>query len=124
MGDDATNRNATPIRPKHSVCVECGSEFGGGVAMENGALVCPECGHRQDLQHDRPPREKWIGSPIVIWGGPVLAALVLAGMLANGGKGATRVAWIAQVALTCIALALLVWRAARSTRKARRLRQR
>ena len=57
MDDDATNPKATPIRPKHAVCVKCGYEFGGRVAVVDGALVCPECGHRQDLLRDRPPRE-------------------------------------------------------------------
>lgn len=112
------------IRPKHAVCVKCGYEFAGAVAVVDGVMVCPECGYRQALLHDRPPREKWIGSPIVIWGGPALAVLWVADLLTRGPSGKSTVEWAVLVGVTSIAMALLVWRAVRYTRKIRRLGQR
>lgn len=124
MDDEAVRNTPMEVRPKHAVCVKCGYEFGGGVAVVDGALVCPECGHRQDLMRDRPPREKWIGSPIVIWGGPALAVLWLMYSLTRGRSGESTVAWAVLVGGTSIALAFLLWRAVRYTRKMRQMRQR
>lgn len=124
MDDEACKPSEKVIRPNHAVCVKCGYECGGRVAVVDGALVCPECGHRQDLLRDRPPREKWIGSPIVIWGGPALAVLWLMYSLTRGRSGESTVAWAVEVGVTSIALALLLWRAVRYTRKMRNLSQR
>lgn len=110
MGDDATNPNATPIRPKHAVCVKCGYEFGGGVTLENGYLVCPECAHAFDVRGVRPRRSVWLVRACWILAGVVsvlVPVAVTAGFFATGGA----FDWV-RALIACgivAAIVVLVW---------------
>lgn len=69
-GESATQQVSQPnytageqfdgLRPKNAVCLQCGYLLG-GVPIEGGAVVCPECGHENRFELPTVKGKKWPG---------------------------------------------------------------
>lgn len=103
------------VRPKHAVCVKCGYEFGGGVELEHGYLVCPECAHLfdargaslRDSRRRRPARLAKVGWMVAVVLSLVVPVAIVLGFFALAPQFSWGRALVAVGVV--VAIVVLVW---------------
>lgn len=69
------------VRPKAALCPRCRYRFG-GIPIHNGAIVCPECGHRFEFRFPTRARPRSVGRRRTLPLALAVAALVAMGVWA------------------------------------------
>ena len=103
------------ICPKNAVCTGCGYHFG-GLPIEGGVIICPECGHAQTFEFSEigPPRPRFVARPAMY----VTLLCLGVGIAATVAGVPAQTAAAAAIILISFTLPITLWRAWKTWRSA------
>ncbi len=105
------------ICPKNAVCTACDYHFG-GLPIEGGVIICPECGHAQtfELPEIDPPRPRYVATQAMY----VTLICLGIGIAATVAGLPAQTAAVVALSLISATLPIVMWRAWKTWRRAKR----